>query len=212
MGWEVSPLEEICESKGSYGSGASAVDYENDKPRYVRITDIRDDGSLNNNPVSPSTDAADWEKYKLVEGDIVFARSGATVGKTYLYRAEDGFCVFAGYLIKFHPKLTIIRPEFLFSYTQTLPYQAWVRSQQKVVAQPNINAKQYGQELLIPVPPLYLQDQFVEIVNKLRSNRRTQQRTLSKLDNLFHSLQQRAFRGELSQHGDRREQLRLFAD
>ncbi len=196
-GWTIRPLDEICESKGSYGSGASAIDYDETKPRYIRITDINDDGSLNSDLVSPSTDANDWQKNTLQDGDIVFARSGATVGKTYLYRKGDGFCVYAGYLIKFSVDRKIMRPEFLFSYTQTEPYNIWVRSKQKVVAQPNINAKQYGQELLIPVPPLRLQDQFVEVVNAIQSQKAQLADQSDKFDNLFNSLQQRAFQGNL---------------
>ena len=196
MGWEVKTLEEICETKGSYGSGASAIPYDETKPRYIRITDIKDDGSLNDDIVSPSTDESDWKKNWLEEGDIVFARSGATVGKTYLHRRENGECVYAGYLIKFRPKSTMMRPEFLFRYTQITSYASWIKSQQKVVAQPNINAQQYGQMRVI-VPPLKLQDQFVHLVHQLDANQQRQRKYLRLLDTLFESLQQRAFAGQL---------------
>ncbi len=196
-GWEEKCLDDVSLTKGTYGSGASAVPYDSKKPRYIRITDINDDGSLTNEPMSPSTNERDWQLNKLQDGDIVFARSGATVGKTYLYRIEDGPSVYAGYLIRFRPNLNLIWPEFLFSYTKTAAYRAWVQSRMKVVAQPNINAKQYGQELLIPIPPLSLQDEYVRLVRKNRMQQDIMLRQSESLDRLFASLQQRAFRGEL---------------
>ncbi len=197
-GWRILPLNDVCETKGQYGSGASAIDFKYGKPRYIRITDIDDNGKLSSNKVSPSTDSVDWEKYKLIEGDVLFARSGATVGKTYLYNENHGFCVYAGYLIKFQPKSEIMRSEFLFNFTKTIFYKLWVNNKQKVVAQPNINAKQYGEELLLPVPPIEEQDKFVAISQKLQVQRTQLEAHLIMQDRLFYSLQQRAFRGELT--------------
>ena len=91
------PLQNLSEYKLSYGSGASAVEFDEDV-RYVRITDIQEDGKLDSNAMSPSVYE---EKYLLHDGDILFARSGATVGKTYHYRNTDGKAIYAGYLIRF---------------------------------------------------------------------------------------------------------------
>jgi type I restriction enzyme S subunit len=195
--WEVKTLEEICGQKGQYGSGASSTVLDLQKPRYVRITDIQTDGSLTENAVSPSTDQGDWYKYKLVEGDIIFARSGATVGKTYLYKTRDGYCIYAGYLIRFRPLKEVMHSEFLFQFTRTKAYESWVASQQRAVAQPNINAAQYGTKLLVPVPPLELQDEFVKNAQHIEQYKQHANHFADRADNLFHSLQLRAFRGEL---------------
>jgi type I restriction enzyme, S subunit len=188
----VSTLEDIC-GKGVYGSGASAIAYYEHSPRYLRITDINDDGSLKNEKVAPSEIHKD---YLLKERDLVFARSGATVGKTYLYKNSDGVLLFAGYLIKF----TIPEPHnpsYFFHFTKTEKYRSWIKNKQNVVAQPNINAKQYGQELLIPIPPIALQNKFAERVQIIESQKKSAYSSLEKAEDLFNTLLQRAFKGEL---------------
>ena len=87
-GWEVKKLGEVCTGKGEYGSGSSAIAFDKSKPRYIRITDIKENGELNDEKVSPS--GSDFDEYELSEGDILFARSGATVGKhTFTMRKMD---------------------------------------------------------------------------------------------------------------------------
>jgi type I restriction enzyme, S subunit len=186
-------LEELC-GKGKYGSGASATEYIKGSPRYIRITDINEDGSLNDKVVSP--DEFD-DQYLLSKNDLVFARTGATVGKTYLYDEKDGDLIYAGYLIKFK----IPEPhnaKYFFQFTKTQRYKAWVNNQQNVVAQPNINAKQYGKELQIPVPPIDLQNQFAERVQAIEEQKVQAQASLAQSEDLFNSLLQRAFKGELT--------------
>jgi type I restriction enzyme S subunit len=185
-------LEELC-GKGKYGSGASAIEFIEGSPRYIRITDINQDGSLNDKVVSP--DELDMQ-YLLGKNDIVFARTGATVGKTYLYDEKDGDLIYAGYLIKFK----IPEPynaKYFFHFTKTEKYKAWVKNQQNVVAQPNINAKQYGNELKIPVPSLDLQNQFAERVQAIEAQKAQAQASLAQADHLFNSLLQKAFKGKL---------------
>ncbi len=164
-GWEVDCLENVCIRKGEYGAGSSAIPFDEIKPRYIRITDINESGALNVEKVSPSN-KLDFEKYQLLDGDILFARSGATVGKTYLHSPENGNCIFAGYLIRFMVDRKKIIPIFLFHYTKTEFYKDWIASRQRVVAQPNINAKQYG-ELSVFIPPLPLQAQFADRIKKI---------------------------------------------
>lgn len=160
--YDIAPLSQLSRFKLSYGSGASAVDY-NGSIRYVRITDIRDDGTLTNTPMSP--DSFD-EKYLLHKGDVLFARSGATVGKTYLYKEADGEAIFAGYLIRFIPDEKVVLPEYVYHFTRSQYYKAFVRSNAQAVAQPNINAQQYG-GLKICVPPMPLQKAFAEKINSI---------------------------------------------
>jgi len=163
--WKCATLEELCVRPGEYGAGIAKRDYDPSLPRYIRITDIRDDGFLHSiNPVSISEE--DARPYVMKEGDIVFARSGATVGKTYLYNKDDGRCAFAGYLIKFQPNPNVIVAEFLKYFVQSKFYWKWVKNSQQTLAQPNINAKQYG-SLNVPVPPLPEQKKIAEILSSV---------------------------------------------
>ena len=153
--WDVVSLGDICTSP-QYGAGASARPYDSTLPRYVRITDITDDGRLREDGIA-SAEPLKVEGYNLQPGDLLFARSGATVGKTYLYLAEDGPCVYAGYLIRFQPLRESASPEFLERCTRSQFYQRWVESMFRAGAQPNINAAEYS-SLSIPLPPLEEQE------------------------------------------------------
>ena len=181
-GWETKKLGEVATQKLSYGSGASAIQY-NGKIRYVRITDIREDGDLNSDIVSPDTFD---EKYLLNEGDILFARSGATVGKTFQYKSRFGKCIFAGYLIRMIPNIEIVLPSFIFAYTKSSYYRSFVSEAQNAVAQPNINAKQYG-DLLVPVPPISLQQEFAEKVEAIERQKALIQQSIDGVQTLFDS-------------------------
>lgn len=169
-GWKVTSLDEISIKKGEYGSNKPSKIYEGGY-RYIRITDIKENGDLKEEKVGVVDEDIEVKKYKLEEGDILFARSGATVGKTFLYRKEFGNCIFAGYLIRFKLDISKVNPEYIKRYTETEYYKKWVESCQNVVAQPNINAKKYGKELKIILPPLELQNKFatkIEAIQKLK--------------------------------------------
>ena len=184
-GWEVKKLGELCVSKLKYGSGASAVDFDGNI-RYVRITDINEDGTLNNDIKSPNI--VD-DEYLLNVGDIVFARSGATVGKTYLHRKNNIKCLYAGYLIKATLNTKMALPIYVFQFTQSKYYKDWVNLNARAVAQPNINAKQYG-DLQIPLPPLTLQQVFaqrIELIEQLKDEIKT---TIADLETLLASRMQ----------------------
>jgi type I restriction enzyme S subunit len=186
-------LDEICTKKGEYGANLSAVNYSDNLPRYIRITDIDDLGNLSDKKVSPNGNEHDWEKYKLNLGDLLFARTGATVGKTYLHNIRESNYIYAGYLIRFKPKVEIADSTYLFAFTKTNYYKQWVLKSQNVVAQPNINAKQYGSDLKIPIPPLELQQKFSHQVNKIYQQINYLKNQNGKFDNLISSLQNQAF-------------------
>ena len=161
-GWKIQQLGDVCLNRGEYGSGARAVEYNAEKPRYVRITDIDENGCLKNkNKVSPSIIE---EKCLLQDGDLLFARSGS-VGKTYLYNKNDGYCQYAGYLIRFKPNSEIIDSNYLQYLTKTPYYWNWINSKKNAVTIHNINAKKYA-ELKIPLPPLQTQMKIVAILEK----------------------------------------------
>ena len=107
---ESKPLVEVCIKRGEYGSNTPADDYDGNI-RYVRITDITEEGNLNNVIVSPRKIE---EKYMLLSGDLLFARTGNTVGKTYLHKS--GKMIFAGYLIRYRLNKELMLPQFAFAY------------------------------------------------------------------------------------------------
>jgi type I restriction enzyme S subunit len=187
-GWEIKIIAEIAEQKLSYGSGASAVEYDG-ASRYIRITDINDNGSLNDNMVSPSEIS---EKYTLNDGDILFARTGATVGKTLRYTSNFGNCMYAGYLIRLIPNKSLVLPDYVYYFTKTDYYKRFIESNMKTVAQPNINAQQYG-ELKICVPPMSLQNRFASVVSKIEEQKALVKRAFDETYHLLNSLMSEYF-------------------
>ena len=154
---EVKKLIDVVLSSGQYGSNTSATDYQEGKPRYIRITDINDDGSLNDDI---KTAEVIEDKYKLIPGDIVFARTGATVGKTYMH--ETGNAIYAGYLIKYQMDESKMKPAFMKAFTHSKTYYNWVANSQKIGAQPNISAAQYD-KMPVLVPQIEKQEEFLTI-------------------------------------------------
>ena len=156
---EKKPFVDVCISKGEYGSNSPADDYDGNI-RYVRITDITEEGNLNGIVVSPRKVE---EKYMLLQDDLLFARTGNTVGKTYLHKS--GRMIFAGYLIRYRLNKKCMLPQFAFAYTHTNQYYDWVEKIKKVGAQPNISAAQYD-SMPIPVPSMAKQIEFVAIARQ----------------------------------------------
>lgn len=176
------PLNYLSNLKLSYGSGASAVQYDG-KVRYVRITDIQEEGKLDANAMSPSEYD---DKYLLNDGDILFARSGATVGKTYHYKILDGKAIYAGYLIRFVPNQELVLPEYIFYFTKSDYYNAFIKKTAQAVAQPNINAKQYG-DLLVCVPPIDLQQDFASKIEAIEKQKELIRSSIQETETLFNS-------------------------
>lgn len=195
--WPTAPLGALCTIVGEYGAAVPSAPLLDGGPRYVRITDIGADGYLTDGAVGPAGAAKEWSRYTLEPGDLLFARSGATVGKTYLHGPTEREHVFAGYLIRFRPDPRQVNPVFLFHFTRSSAYRKWVENKQRAVAQPNINAKQYGSELMIPLPPLELQQDFATRIRLVAKHRSALGGSSSALGALVSSLQHRAFSGQL---------------
>jgi len=160
-GTEATPMFKLITEKPMYGAPYSSKPFDN-SVRYIRITDINEDGTLNEDKVS-----ADMynNTYLLKENDFLIARSGNTVGKTYLYKKSDGPAIFAGYLIKFVIDEEKIDPKYLLLYTKSSIYKDWIKNNMRISAQPNINSQQYLQSPII-VPSKKVQR---EIVNKVQT-------------------------------------------
>ena len=149
--WEEVSLGTLLVRAPDYGVNAAAVPFSETLPTYIRITDINDDGQFAPYPrVSVDIDAPD-EKY-LTDGDIVLARTGASVGKSYRYREEDGPLVYAGFLIRVKPNPERLLSQFLAAYLSTWNYWDWVRFTSARSGQPGINATEYA-SIPLPLPP-----------------------------------------------------------
>jgi type I restriction enzyme S subunit len=177
--WEVERLEKLCSEKPTYGINAAAVDFNYQLPTYIRITDIDEEGNFNktgrkcvNSPLSSN--------YILQKGDLVFARTGATVGKTYLYKEADGILVFAGFLIKVSPNEKLLDYNFLKFLTETSYYLNWVGLMSQRSGQPGINGNEYG-NLNIPTPSLKEQIEISKSLKSLNQKLQTEQAYLQKL-------------------------------
>jgi type I restriction enzyme S subunit len=183
--WEVKKLGNCLSKNPDYGINAAAVDYTDTLPTYLRITDISDDGNyINKNRVSVNHQLSDF--YFLEEGDIVFARTGASVGKTYLYNIKDGKLVFAGFLIRIKPNVKILNPTFLKFHTQTKYYWNWVLSNSMRSGQPGLNSNEY-KSFKIPLPQLSEQKAIAKV--------------LSDTDNLIQALEKRIAKKRLIKQG-----------
>lgn len=183
-GWDKIKLVNVCKNKGTYGAGSSSIPKVLDRPRYIRITDILETGELNDDYVV-SSNIEDDANYLLTEGDILFARSGATVGKTYLYRGREAQ-IYAGYLIKFSLNQKYVDPLFVFYITKSNDYKIWLQRQFVGVAQPNINAQKYG-NLPISLPPLPLQQQFAAKIEAIEKQKELIKKSIKETEELFNS-------------------------
>lgn len=158
-------LKSLLLSKPQYGANeAGIIRDNNEQPRYIRITDIDENGLISPNELGATIANLD-NKYILNENDIVIARSGATVGKAYIHKPLPYICIYAGYLIRFIVNSKKILPDYLFAYTQLSPYKEWINAIQRPSAQPNINAEEY-QSLEIPLPNLSKQQEIVDYINE----------------------------------------------
>lgn len=151
-GWRVACLADLARDRGRYGSGAPARPYHAALPRYVRITDIDDSGKLRPDSWA-GIDEREAGPHLLQPGDLLFARSGATAGKTYLYDPRDGACAHGGYLVRFALREDRCVPAFVAQWTQSAGYRNWLRSTLRRAAQPNVNAAELA-AMPVPVPPL----------------------------------------------------------
>lgn len=166
--WSIKKLKYILKTRLQYGANETGLEYDEDLPRYIRITDIIDN-SLKENISKQSLSEELSEGYILQDKDILFARSGATVGKTFLYKKVYGKCAFAGYLIRASiNKLNY--PEFIYYFTQSNSYENWKNQIFIQATIQNIGADKYY-FLPIPIPTLpeqqaianYLDDKCAQI-------------------------------------------------
>lgn len=150
--WDCKRLKHLVESPLKYGANEAAESDDPSQPRYIRITDFGQNGVLRDDTFkSLSEDLAN--EYLLEEGDILFARSGATVGKTFLFQNYQGKACFAGYLIRCRFSKNEVDSRFINYYTFSNFYENWKQSIFQQATIQNIGADKYNQ-LLISTPPI----------------------------------------------------------
>ncbi len=180
--WEQRKLGELS-SSFDYGLNAAAKAFDGEN-KYIRITDI-DDESRNftqSNLSTPDTNLEESGNYLLQKGDIVFARTGASVGKSYIYKPSDGRLYYAGFLIRARIKPQYCS-EFIFQNTLTEKYRKFVYLTSQRSGQPGVNAQEYSSYELL-VPQYAEQEKIGTLFRKLDTLITLHQRKLDKLKNL----------------------------
>jgi len=148
--WEQRKFEDLAESF-NYGLNASAMEFDGEN-KYIRITDIDEYSHrfIQSGLTSPNTDLSNANDYLLKEGDILFARTGASVGKSYQYEPLDGKVYYAGFLIRAR-----IKPDFdssfIFQNTLTEKYNNFIKITSQRSGQPGVNAQEYANfSIMVP--------------------------------------------------------------
>ena len=189
--WEQRKLSEMC-GTFEYGLNAAAKEFDG-KNKYIRITDI-DDASrefLLSDLSSPDICLDGMSKYLLSSGDIVFARTGASVGKTYIYRENDGIVYFAGFLIR--AKVNQDNDaEFVFQSTLSPSYEKYIRITSQRSGQPGVNAQEYSEYDLF-APSKEEQQRIGHFLRGIDNLITLHQRELEKLQNIKKSMLEKMF-------------------
>ncbi len=150
--WTFTIFKKFLSEPMQYGANEPAEECNYNAPRYIRITDIKDDGTLRGDTFK-SLPLEKAKEYMLNKGDLLFARSGATVGKTFLYKEDYAAC-FAGYLIKARCNKNKLLPNFVFYYTLSNVYQNWKNSIFIQSTIQNIGADKYSvMPIIVPSLP-----------------------------------------------------------
>ena len=184
-------LNDLSIDGGSYGIGASAVEYNKELYTYLRITDINEDGTLNYKDMM-SVDDPKANQYVLKKNDICFARTGNSTGKSYFYDGSIKNLVYAGFLIKFSIDEDKVNPKYIKYYTMTSEYKNWVKEIQTGSTRGNINAKMYG-NLDILIPERAYQDKLVAVLDKITDKIKYNTQTNDNLFELTKQLYKRWF-------------------
>lgn len=148
--WQARRLKYLLSSPLKYGASEAAELDDPELPRYVRITDIDERDGLRTETFK-SLPFQTASEYMLQEGDLLFARSGATAGKTFLYRKNWGRCAYAGYLIRARLDTGEAVPEFIRYYTASSAYWDWLSSTLIQSTIQNVSAERYA-NLITPLP------------------------------------------------------------
>lgn len=164
-----------------YGISATAIErVSEEQPKYIRITDFDDSGIKENHKFM--TAESYTKKHLLEPADILFARTGGTVGKTYYYDGSIGKAVFAGYCIRFRFDKNKVLPKYVYWCTKTDFYNLWVKGTQRPSGQPNINKEEF-KSFQIPLLSLEKQKSLVDFMDAALEQKRAKLEQAEKLIN-----------------------------
>ena len=164
-----------------YGMNAAAKPYDGQN-KYIRITDIDETSSTYNNEDIVSPDGTLSENYMVNERDILLARTGASTGKSYLYRKSDGKLYFAGFLIR--ANVAEHNPYFVFSQLHTHRYWRWVSIMSARSGQPGINSQEYA-SFPIFTTTLIEENKISTLLSLIDERITTQNKIIEKLETLI---------------------------
>ena len=189
VNWHIVRLQDVANGF-DYGMNSAATTFDG-VHKYIRITDIDDDSRqyLSDDVVSPSNTPE--EKYKVCDNDILFARTGASVGKSYLYTLDDGELYFAGFLIRISVKKEY-DSYFVYLNTLTSKYEKWLRLESMRSGQPGVNAEQY-RNYAFRCPNYQTQVKIANIIKGIDLRILKERMSLSKLNSLKNGLLQQLF-------------------
>lgn len=162
--WSAQCLKRLLSEPLTYGLNEAAELDDRDLPRYLRITDFDDEGTLRDNTFRSLPREVACEAL-LRPNDILFARSGATVGKTFMFRNYGGEACFAGYLIRARTVHWKLDPLFLYLFTKSTVYESWKNLIFTQATIQNISAVKYDY-LTIPLPPIDEQRAIVKFIGE----------------------------------------------
>ena len=189
--WEQRKLGELSRSF-EYGLNAAAKEYDGQN-KYLRITDIDDTSRqfVSADITSPDANLAEADNYRLSDGDVLFARTGASVGKTYLYKKSDGLVYFAGFLIRAKIKESV-SAGFIFQNTLTRSYERYIAITSQRSGQPGVNAQEYAEYQLM-LPELFEQEKIAKLLEAFDTLITLHQRKYEKLVNIKKSMLDKMF-------------------
>ena len=174
--WAIKTIGQCC-SEPMYGLNAPAIPFDQ-KHRYIRITDISDISHkyLKDDVVSPAFYS---DQYLVAEGDILFARTGASVGKTYIFDPCDSPLYFAGFLIRFRVNQDY-NPYYIFYQTETFVFLNWVSIMSVRTGQPGVNSTEYS-TFQMPMPSKKSeQDMIAKRLSSIDAKIETEEQILAK--------------------------------
>lgn len=187
------PLGRVLRRAPRYGINAAAVPLKPGVPTYIRITDIDESGRFAPDP-KVGVAHPNAHNYVLGSGEIVFARTGASVGKSYLYETRDGRLVYAGFLINVAPDRKQLDPRFLALFVQTKEYWDWVARTSVRSGQPGVNGREYA-TLPVPLPDIATQNAIAETIGEADRLIRSLERQISKKQAIRQGLMQQLLTG-----------------
>ena len=184
MSWPVVKLGDVAE-RVDYGLTASAKE-DNEGPRFLRITDMQDDAVDWSTVPSCECSEKEFKENELSVGDIVFARTGATTGKSFLIRHLPRPSVFASYLIRVRPT-DEVDSKYLAYFFKSPQYWFQITAMAEGAAQPGVNSSKL-KELEIPLPPLPEQKRIAAILDKADAIRRKRQQAIQLADDFLRAV------------------------